>query len=141
MRVILIGVIILLLLLILVLVRRSGRSIELRKSPVHGRGIFACTSFEPGDTVEVAPLINFQSRDELSPVSNIRDYDIRRDDGRYAIMLGYASIYNHSDKNNAEWHFQGEDELIVKAIKPIKEGDEIFVSYGEDYWKARPDKI
>lgn len=54
-------------------------------------------------------------------------------------MLGYGSIYNHSNHNNAEWVWH-DDTLIISAIKHINKGDEIFVSYGDKYWNARPDK-
>lgn len=29
------------------------------------------------------------------------------------------------------------DKMVVIALEEIKPGQEIFISYGEDYWKAR----
>ncbi|KAJ5915977.1 hypothetical protein N7454_010884 [Penicillium verhagenii] len=40
----------------------------------------------------------------------------------------YAALINHSCDYNATVGFDGED-LYIKAIKPIKKGDQIFISY------------
>jgi SET domain-containing protein len=57
---------------------------------------------------------------------------------------GLCSMYNHDDTPNAEWRVVGTPRdayswrVIVTAIRSIAPGDEIFISYGDDYWKARP---
>ena len=142
---ILLVVILLILVGILILLNNSKirrpLPVEMRPSPVHGRGIFAC-EFIPKDTViETAPLITF-NRQELSPDSKIRLYDIAYKDGASAVMLGYASIYNHSDSNNAYWYFDENDEIIyIKSNKDIHPDEEVFVNYGPNYWKSKNNKV
>ena len=50
-------------------------------------------------------------------------------------MLGYGSIYNHSENPNAEIDYnegKQEDFLFFKAIKDIKIGEEIVYNYEFD---------
>lgn len=115
-----------------------GSKIRLGNSPVHGKGVFSEGYFTPGDIIETVPLIFFD-REELGDTSILREYDISFND-KNAIMLGYGSIYNHSDDNNALWEFDNEN-LIIKCVKPIYRGDEIFVTYGEKYWETRNNKL
>ena len=49
-------------------------------------------------------------------------------------------MYNHSDQNNAEWEVINEKQIKVVAIQPIPKGQEIFVSYGDDYWAGKKKK-
>ena len=40
------------------------------------------------------------------------------------------------DDPNARWFIE-DKYLFVKALKPIKKDEEIFVSYGPGYWDTR----
>jgi SET domain-containing protein len=54
------------------------------------------------------------------------------------MVLGYGMLYNHQDKPNTKWVFNFKNLLgDVVAVKPIKAGEEIFVSYGPNYFKNR----
>ena len=108
-------------------------------SKIKGRGVFASRPIKSGETIEHCPLILF-NRKFIDIKCEIRDYDITYDDYKHAVILGYGSIYNHSDDNNAEWHFENE-ELVITAKKDINFMQEIFVSYGTNYWKFRQGKI
>jgi SET domain-containing protein len=113
---------------------RDALPVEMRRSPVHGRGMFACDHISKGTIIERAPLIPFDRQTDLTDTSFIKRYDIRYKD-KYAVMLGYASIYNHSDNNNAIWDFETDDDVIyIKAIRDISPEEEVFVNYGPNYW-------
>lgn len=99
----------------------------------YGRGIFAARDFTIDELIEKAPFIEDQL-DKFNGVS--RDYVFNTKDGKVALAFGYVSLYNHSDDPNAIWYFDG-DRVIIKTKKPIKKGQEIFISYGNDYWKTR----
>ncbi len=109
--------------------------IKLGKSPIHGRGVFATEDINSDEVIEVAPLVFFD-RDEVRNGSRIRDYDIAHINGKNAIMLGYASIYNHADDSNAFWTFNDSDEIVIKCKKFIRKNEEIFVNYGPAYWNG-----
>lgn len=113
--------------------------IEVKRSNIHGRGVFASKSIKHGSIIEIAPLISNIEFSEIKQ-THLRDYVIGmlpRNSGKCAVMLGYASIYNHSDNNNAVWSFINDEMLIVVAKRDIEEGEEILVSYGNRYWKSR----
>lgn len=111
--------------------------VEMRPSPIHGRGMFATCPISAGTVIERAPLIPINRSADLTPTSNLRRYDIGYKNGQHAVMLGYASIYNHSDDNNVIWNFEPDDDIIfIKAIKDIKPDEEVLVSYGPNYWSS-----
>lgn len=107
--------------------------VEMKPSPVHGRGMFAKIRIKAGKVIETAPLIFIKRERDLTDDSIVRRYDLRLEGENSAIMLGYGSIYNHSDYNNAIWYYQG-DLLFVEAVRDINPGEEVFVNYGPTYW-------
>lgn len=117
--------------------------IELRKSSVHNRGIFANEYIPEGSIIEEVPLISYVSYDDIDKTI-LKDYVIsmpeklnKEDASNSSIMLGFGSIYNHSDNNNAQWNFVTDEKMIVIAIKDIFPDEEIFVNYGKGYWNSR----
>jgi len=117
--------------------------IELRKSNIHNRGIFANEYIKKGDIIEEIPLISYVSIKEINKTV-LKDYVIsmpqnlnKGDTQNCSVMLGYGSIYNHSDTNNAEWNFLNDQKMIIKAIKDIYPNQEICVNYGNGYWRHR----
>jgi SET domain-containing protein len=66
------------------------------------------------------------------------DYVFKINDELYALALGSGSLYNHRNQPNARWHYDEDKQRIVfRAARAIKPGEEIFISYGKDYWKTR----
>jgi histone-lysine N-methyltransferase SUV420H len=51
-----------------------------------------------------------------------------------SLFLGPARFANHDCDANAKLTTKGYDGMQIVAVKPISEGDEITVSYGEDYF-------
>jgi SET domain-containing protein len=57
------------------------------------------------------------------------------------MVAGNGMMYNHQDDNNAETSFNFTQLYAdIIALKPIKSGEEIFVNYGEEYFKNIPKK-
>lgn len=120
---------------------RTPLPVEMRPSPVHGRGMFACEPIPKDTVIETAPLITY-NRADLGSDAKLRHYDIAYKDGEFAVMLGYASIYNHSDNNNAYWYFDDTEDLIyVKTNRDIEPDEEVFVNYGPNYWTNKTGKV
>jgi len=119
--------------------------IELKKSNVHNRGMFANEYIPEGSIIEEVPLISYVSYDDIDKTI-LKDYVIsmpenfnKKDTSNSSVMLGYGSIYNHSDNNNAQWNFITDEKMIVTATKDIFPDQEIFVNYGKGYWNSRGD--
>jgi SET domain-containing protein len=114
-----------------------SEKIEVRESPIHGRGVFAVKTIEAGEIIEECHFIlleqNFEDID-----NNLKEYVFSWPknslSAKSSVVLGNGSIYNHSKNNNADWKTVIEKNIFqFFAIKKIKEGEEICTNYGEAY--------
>lgn len=103
---------------------------------IEANGVFTNVDIEKGDVIEICPTI-LEKNSNLKKTKKIRDYFFQFDNDNSLIALGYCSMYNHSDNPNATWEIIDENTLKITALAPIKAGEEIYVSYGDEYWKTR----
>ena len=108
----------------------SNGKIEVRETSGMGRGVFAISSIKKGEVIEVAPVLVLSFEDLVETRWNILfDYYFWMDDF-IVLALGFGSIYNHSDENNAEYEINSEEKIITfRAIKDIENGEEIYFNY------------
>ena len=109
-------------------------TITIKTSTVGGRGVFASQSYSKGDIIEICPTILQKELDTGGPID---DYAYHYDSKYDLIAFGFCSIYNHKDDPNAKWYILNANQMKIKAVKPIQSGEEIFISYGSDYFKTR----
>lgn len=104
--------------------------------PNGGRGVFANKDFKKGELIEVCPLITDHKKNFIN--SKIKDYTFKSKfkKGEEVIAFGMCSMYNHSDNFNIN-HNQDPENMIFKAGRDIKKGEELYVNYGGDYWNSR----
>lgn len=113
--------------------------IEIRKSPIHGWGVFATDNINQGEILEEVPFLTIPM-DPNESSSLFIDYRFNFPQGspskEQVIPFGSACIYNHSDTNNAVWYTDNDERIFIfVAILNIKKDAEIFTSYGgENYW-------
>lgn len=119
--------------------------IEVRKSPVHGYGVFAKQNLPANIILEETPFISI-------PQGIASDYVFAFPRGgtppeesegvkmEFALPFGYACIYNHSDTPNASWLTKVKERLFVFfTLTDIKKDEEIRTFYGPDsYWVEHP---
>lgn len=106
--------------------------IIVKKSTLHGYGVFANKTFKKGEKIEECYIIISKGGDKTL---NDFYFDAK---GKYALFTGYGSIYNHSDDANADYTINITKRLAtIKADRVIRKGEEIFVSYGEEWFKSR----
>jgi uncharacterized protein len=111
-------------------------------SDLHGRGVFAARDIEPGEVIEICPVLLF-AKHELPYVRNtvLDDYYFDWGDSgdMFAFCLGYGSLYNHVTDCNAEYSMDF-DALTIDfyAIKHIAAGDEITVNYNGEPGNTEP---
>lgn len=109
------------------------KNIEVKKSEIHGKGVFAVNDIKKDKVIEICNLIEAKRR----KVKGIFvDYVFRKNRKKTVLALGYGSLYNHSYDPNAIYCINN-DMLHIIASKDIKKNQEIFINYGKKYWKNR----
>jgi SET domain-containing protein len=111
------------------------KELYIKKSPIHGYGVFAGEDIAEGDIIEEAYTLMIQS-----DFDDLRDYCFSHAKGskEWELPLGYGGIYNHSSDPNASHEFSAETHLMTfKARRKIKRGEEIYISYGPEWFSSR----
>lgn len=112
-------------------------NIVVKSSPIHGYGVFAVQDILQGDLIEECHVIIIQESDEALERYLFSWETVDKMKGS-AVVLGYGSIFNHSDQPNAGFKINLEEQLLIfSACKNIKKGEEIFVSYGGSWFADR----
>lgn len=120
--------------------------VYVKKSTIHGWGVFAKEDIKQGDIVEecltlTLPIIRGQS----SPL--MIDYRFNWPQGsdwkEQVLALGYGSLYNHSETPNAYWVSNIENKsFLFISNRDIKQDEEILVWYGDvNYWNDGRNKV
>jgi len=118
---------------------KGGARVEVRTSPLHGRGLFASTGIPAGALIGVYPLL-ILSHEETQTLKATRLYHYvfyvdEREDGvmRAAVAFGVISMCNHSRVANAAFHVDPlRQEVTLTASRPICAEEEILIDY-EDF--------
>ena len=115
----------------------SGRRIQVRRSGVHGKGVFAVQDITKGEHIiqYVGEIITWKTAERRHP-HNPKDpnhtfyFHINDKHVIDALHGGNSSRWiNHSCSPNCEADEIGE-EVFIKSIKKIKAGDELTYDYG-----------
>ena len=111
-------------------------SLEVKNS-LRGLGVFAKTDLSSEEIIEHSPFSScWSSNWENTPYALKKIvFTFPEGNDNYVVALGYISIYNHSDDNNATWH-TSEKGFYIKTKREEKSGEEIFIHYGEAYWSG-----
>jgi hypothetical protein len=115
--------------------------IEVRVSPVRGRGIFARTAIVSGTLIEAAPVIVIPIADcPALDRTIIHDYYFHWDgdpegEGRGALGLGLVTLCNHASRPNA----RVERNLVRQTLDLISSsligpGEEVTIDYRCTLW-------
>lgn len=117
-----------------------------------GRGVFAGRTFQTSDIVDVSSTVTFPLEETYGTQlinfifgSNHNDYIMA--------LLGPGMLFNHRFETSVNYYWWKKDDdtipdastrnyspfstytdIYFKAMKPIRQGDEIFTSYGDEEW-------
>ncbi|MBA4340806.1 MAG: SET domain-containing protein-lysine N-methyltransferase [Methylibium sp.] len=116
---------------------RSGRRIQVRRSGVHGRGVYAIASIEAGDTLieYTGERIDWDEalrRHPHDPKQPNHTFYFHLDTGQVidALHGGNSSRWiNHSCEPNCEAE-EDKGRVFIKALRDIQPGEELFYDYG-----------
>ena len=116
-----------------------NNKIELRKSSVHGWGVFAKEDINVNEILEEVPflILPINKGDSTSLFIDYR-FNFPCGDWKYQVLpAGFSCYYNHSNTANAGWYSDEENNIFVFTTNRfIAKDSEIFIYYGDvDYWK------
>jgi len=117
--------------------RTGGRRIQVRKSGVHGKGVFSVAALKKGEVVieykgEIISWKEALRRHPHDPKDPDHTFYFHIDDGRVidAAHGGNASRWiNHSCNPNCEAD-EEEGRVFIKSLRNIKTGEELNYDYG-----------
>lgn len=109
-------------------------AIEVRTVRGKGRGVFATRPISEGEVIERVPVLLIEAEELRNPDGwiGLASYCFLWDTGRYALALGYGSLYNHSYRPNARYDDAGRMTKVFTALRYIAAGEEITINYNGD---------
>lgn len=116
----------------------AGRRIQVRRSGVHGKGVFALRDIAAGETIieytgEIIPWDEALRRHPHDPKDPHHTFYFSLEEGDYVIDAkfgGNASRWiNHACEPNCEADEQ-EGRVFIKALRDLHPGEELFYDYG-----------
>jgi hypothetical protein len=117
--------------------RKDVRRIQVRRSGVHGKGVFALTSLQRGESIieytgEVITWAEALRRHPHDPKDPDHTFYFHIDDQHVidAKFGGNAARWiNHACTPNCEAD-ENDGRVFIKALRAIKPGEELFYDYG-----------
>lgn len=101
------------------------------KSKIHGLGVFAKKTIKRNEIIEECYSLTVSHCDDLM------DYLFEMHNQKI-LPLGSGCLFNHHFDANASVNFDKEKNItFFTATKNIKKGEEIFISYGKDWFASR----
>jgi SET domain-containing protein len=95
--------------------------------------VFATRTFMEGETVETCPTVEI---DESG--GPLGDYLFEStNEGKFLVVLGFGMLYNHSAEPNIDYYQEDSDTLDFVALRRVERGEELTISYGDEWWSAR----
>lgn len=130
-----------------IVVASADSSVRVIAFGADGRGVAACRPFEAGEVIERCPVIVVPEGDR-APVesSNVGNHifmwehgttgeDLYSQTGRAAVVLGYASLLNHSSDPNCRIIRYIEALAVeVVALRRIAPDEELRFDYNMTLW-------
>ena len=95
--------------------------------------MFANRTFAEGETVEVCPTVEISQGG-----GDLADYLFEStNEGMFLVVLGFGMLYNHSSEPNLDYFQENDAALAFVAQRQIEKGEELTISYGDEWWAAR----
>ncbi len=97
------------------------------------RGVHASRRIHKGELIESCPIIPLREEDTAHIDETVlTKYYFGWKDETNCIVLGYGSLYNHSDNPNAEYRRNFADHVLeFYALRDIREEEEITIKYNQ----------
>ena len=107
-------------------------------STVSGRGVFALKKIREGDIIERCPALEVTDKDIGGELLNYVFYG--NNESARLVVMGNGMLFNHSSTPNVAYYREETGlgpELVLYALRNISKGEELFYSYGDEWWSTR----
>lgn len=105
-----------------------------------GYGVFAGKNYKADEIIDICPFIEIHN-DHFKEINGKKNplidyiFSSHLNENHSIVVFGNGSMFNHSKyPNTYYYHDQSRNRLLYyKAMKHIKKGEELFISYGEHH--------
>jgi hypothetical protein len=102
-------------------------------SAIHGYGVFSEEDIYPGEVIGECVVLMLEKNE--APSLNPYLFKLPDSDG---MPLGLGALYNHAPDPSATYYFDAATQLLMfVARRYIPKGEEITISYGDDWFLSR----
>ncbi len=113
-------------------------AVRVGKSNVSGRGVFALKNVKNGTTIERCPVLQVDEQDIGGELLNYVFYG--DNEKERLVAMGNGMLFNHSSAPNVAYYLEETPlgpELVIYALRDLRKGEELFYTYGDDWWTTR----
>ena len=113
-------------------------AVRVGKSNVSGRGVFALKNVKNGATIERCPVLQVDEQDIGGELLNYVFYG--DNEKERLVAMGTGMLFNHSSVPNVAYYLEETPvgpELVIYALRDLRKGEELFYTYGNDWWTTR----
>ena len=115
-----------------------GELVKIGASTVRGRGAFALQKISESDIIERCPALEVNEQDVGGELLNYVFYGSTQ--STRLVVMGNGMLFNHSSTPNVAYYREQSAlgvVLVLYALRNISKGEELFYSYGDDWWTTR----
>ena len=108
--------------------------VEIKESPIHGKGVFAVRDIKAGEVIAVSHVTLLHHNERLPEL--IATLEFPWNEEYYALCLSdVGSFFNHDKSFNAKVLHQDKEKLMqtFSATRDIAEGEEVMIYYNEKF--------
>jgi len=112
--------------------------VEYSKRPNGEFVMYSKTQFAKGEIVEICPIIFVGI--EAKGIPNLKNYifEIEKDRDKFGVVLGYGSLYKHSENPNLEYAYNRTNrQMYFTATRQIQAQEELSINYGKNFWSEQ----
>lgn len=117
-----------------------SRSKLISNNDERNRGLFTKKKIKKNKNILICPIIPINIKDYTvleNSKHELGNYVFCWDEKDTCFVLGFGSLFNHSDNPNIEWYEDKEKKLMYfYTSKKIKKDEELLINYGESWFTS-----
>jgi len=120
----------------------TGGLLRWGSSMLHGAGVFTTCDRPWQSILELCPALELDEQSRLAAADYSMGFRARHEgDGALAVLpLGFGALYNQSEAGEPPadyWYDRSLTMVAFVANKDIACNQEVFIDYGQSYWRNR----